>query len=334
MVRTICVLSLLLVGLLLISAKATLQASSIPSSRPTAAENSLYRANKKDAASQQSNSYATPAIFGASIASNLHPQIYNHAEVAEYESAEYRLNRLQTWFNGFLMSFTGALVVVGLWQARRLRQTVEATKKAADAAKANADAAKQSAEISADAVKLAEQNINVLINSESPYLDVVTIELGPSCFSAYKHTLDSPQIETNRLIPAKPTVVITLRNVGRTPAFDINVVTNFSCVPASGWQPVVPAIARREMIIGSGASEQVECVCDSTLSRSEITEIEECRSVILADCYVSFSDIGGEREIWFSFPASYLPLREVGMPHFDFPGWPRARGIINKKQQS
>jgi hypothetical protein len=48
---------------------------------------------------------------------------------------------LLTVFNGLLAAFTLALVIVGGLQARRLRQTVEATKEAADAAKQSAETA-------------------------------------------------------------------------------------------------------------------------------------------------------------------------------------------------
>jgi hypothetical protein len=140
---------------------------------------------------------------------------------------------LQTWFNGWVALFTAALVAVGAWQARRLRQTVEATERAAKAAKESADATR-------DAVKVSKSTIR-------PYIWVRKIEgvhrppstggLGPES----ANVLDSANCSIQNLGtgPAFITEVLARLKMSRAPlplppVFD-------DCFRVEVLQPVVTA---------------------------------------------------------------------------------------------
>jgi len=125
----------------------------------------------------------------------LNQETNGNTEQGKYEASQYRLNRIQAWFNGLLVLFTAALVGVGAWQARRLRQTVEATKEAANAARDNA---------------------MVLIKQSGPYLRVTHFRL-------YE-----PQVGE---APEEAGVIIAFANRGRGNAFVTN--TQLTIAPLS-----------------------------------------------------------------------------------------------------
>jgi hypothetical protein len=76
-------------------------------------------------ATQQSNAVPSVPSIKPSPTPLLNLERGNDADESNYQAAQYRLNRLQTAFNIALVVFTFALVVVGGWQARRLRQTLD-----------------------------------------------------------------------------------------------------------------------------------------------------------------------------------------------------------------
>jgi hypothetical protein len=98
-----------------------------------------------------------------------------------------RADVLNTAFAGAVALFTLALVIVGAWQARRLRQTVDETRKAAKAAE-----------------KAAEVAEKALVDLERPILQIIDPFVG----------IDAPLSETNHGISAH----YSIENFGRTPA--------------------------------------------------------------------------------------------------------------------
>jgi len=117
------------------------------------------------------------------------------------------------------------LVAVGSWQARRLRQTVEATQETAEAAKKSADATEVAA-------KAAKTSAEALIRSEWPRLLFERFDpIGP----IFKN--DPP--------PNWPNVIVGFRNYGRTPAFVTEIFIGSQLIPdlppdpkPNYWSPI------------------------------------------------------------------------------------------------
>jgi hypothetical protein len=134
------------VSLVLLAAALLLTAQSpspVPSPRPPAKSqtkqpesgNAYTKPNPSPSPNDQSFVHAGPTP-------NLQATAGDDRKQGNKEESHYRpTDILLTVFNGLLALFTLALVIVGALQARRLRQTVEATKDAANAAKQNAEIA-------------------------------------------------------------------------------------------------------------------------------------------------------------------------------------------------
>lgn len=115
------VLSVLIASALSLSAA---QAQS-PTPRPTPSKSGQAHNGGKPPSAQQSQSAPSPSVVITPPAPILDGKTGEDGEQGKREAAQYRLNRLQTWFNGCLALFTAALVVVGGLQAYRLRQTLD-----------------------------------------------------------------------------------------------------------------------------------------------------------------------------------------------------------------
>jgi hypothetical protein len=174
------------------------------SPRPVEANNSEATANNKYAAHNPTYARIPSALIELSPTPSLHSEAANTSE-SEYESAQYRLNRLQTWFNGGLVVFTAALVIVGGLQARRLRETVEATKDAAEAAKKSADVAEQAVAM-----------------SERPWVDA----------QDWRLTAKGPDSLTS--------VKFNLRNFGKSPAWISKLSVKLIFIEAGTEFPSIP----------------------------------------------------------------------------------------------
>jgi Transposase IS66 family len=120
--------TLILIGLALFLSAAK------PSPRPTESESRQPYIAQSPATTYNAGTISPTPVVPASPTPNLDKETGDDHAHSEYEAAQYRLNRIQTWFNGFLVLITLALVGVGAWQAHHLRQTVQATKETADAA--------------------------------------------------------------------------------------------------------------------------------------------------------------------------------------------------------
>jgi hypothetical protein len=120
--------------------------SESPSPRPTPIKRSQAQGAQAQSTRQETYT-STPitSVLTAPTPMATH-KTDNDAQQTEHETDQYRLNRVQTWFNGVLAFFTLCLVIVGYIQARRLRETVEVTRQAANAAKESADIARQQLE--------------------------------------------------------------------------------------------------------------------------------------------------------------------------------------------
>jgi len=122
----------------------------VPGPRPTA-ERQAKQPKSGDSYSQ-ANGAPTPqhqAVIDQRPTANLQAIASDSGKDGNKEEQGYRLTDiLLIAFNGLLAAFTLALVIIGGLQARRLRQTVEATKDAADAAKKSAKVAEQSLSVS------------------------------------------------------------------------------------------------------------------------------------------------------------------------------------------
>lgn len=112
---------------LILIVSALLLSAAKPSPKPTRESRNPYSAQNPP------TTYAATISPQADVTALPTPAGVDHAN-AKYETAQYQLNRIQTWFNGCLALFTLALVAVGAWQGYHLRQTMKATKEAADAA--------------------------------------------------------------------------------------------------------------------------------------------------------------------------------------------------------
>jgi hypothetical protein len=181
-------------------------------------------------------------------------------------------------------------------------------------------------QVSKQAADAARENVDSLIAAETAYLDITNIEFTQK--TAQAETIrEGPDAPMNimKLCPDKPLVVsVTIKNVGRTPAFEVGTVVEFSCVPAlPNWSSRQVA-ARTIDIIGSGDSKTVECDCDSPLQQSQVQDIENGRVMLHARWRFSFTGIA-ERDYEYSFHSFYKRLEMLGYPQFDFPGYPRMR---------
>jgi hypothetical protein len=109
-----------------------------------------------------------------------------------------------------LALFTLALVIVGGLQARRLRQTVEATKEAAQAAKKSAD--------------VAERTLSL---TNRPWLEVTDWEL------------------MNLTPDATPFVQFKIRNFGKSPAWITRLQVKFTTINVGTDFPEIPDYTNR-----------------------------------------------------------------------------------------
>jgi hypothetical protein len=245
--------------------------------------------------------------------------------------------------NGILASATLILAIVGIYQARAARDaaneakrqanaldtTLTHTKQSADAAVANAEAtAKQvvtlektlaATQIAANA---ARANVDTLIDAESAYLDIVVIEFGPMTVGI--ETI-GPGEFVRKLRHGQPLVLgATVRNIGRTPAFEVGTVVEFSCIPALPNCIPRRSVGRTIDVIGAGDLKTVECKCDLPFAENEVDEIETGRVVLHIGWHFSFTGIA-EATYDYEFPSYYKPRGTLRDPQFDFPGYPRMR---------
>jgi hypothetical protein len=227
-------------GLILVAASSSPTRNSAPSNLRPAAENSQARKADDQPATHYEPTTLTPSHVVTSPTPVLNQNADRDTEQGKYQAAQYRLNRFQTWFNGLLVLFTAALVAVGGWQARRLRQSVEATKETAEAAKKSADAT----EIAANAAKTSAE---ALIRSEWPRLLFERFDaIGP--------------IPKDHPPPDWPNVIVGFRNYGRTAAFVTEIFIGSQLVPdlppdPTYWSPIpvkpVVAVPPNERFIRS-----------------------------------------------------------------------------------
>lgn len=222
-------------ALLLSAAGASPTPTSAPSNLRPTAENRQARNTDDRPATDYEPTTLTPSHIVTSPTPVLNQSADENADQGKYEAAQHEPNPLQTWFNGFLVLFTAALVAVGGLQAHRLRQTVEATKEAAEAAKKSADAT----EVAASAAKTSAE---ALIRSEWPRLLFERFDpIGP--------------IPKDHSPPNWPNVIVGFRNYGRTPAFVTEIFIGSQLIPdlppdPTYWSPIpvkpVVAVAPNE----------------------------------------------------------------------------------------
>jgi hypothetical protein len=134
------------------------------------------KANPKPTAQMLPSVIVTPSP-------NLQQIPNKNTENSNKEKTNYRLTDiLLTIFNGLLAMFTLALVIVGGYQARHLRRTVEATEQTAKAAEA-------SAQVATEGLRIAQR--------------------------AYVHVHEITDIRVQ--IGSKPRARVQLKNTGLTP---------------------------------------------------------------------------------------------------------------------
>ena len=118
-------LALILVLFVSLLSAAKSESADSPSPRPTTNHDSQGQSAPNPAATEHDETALATASIVPSPAPDLSDKSDKYTDKYKYEAAEYRLNRLQVGFNGALVVFTFCLVVVGAFQARRLRQTLE-----------------------------------------------------------------------------------------------------------------------------------------------------------------------------------------------------------------
>src|SRR5712664_2644248 len=74
-----------------------------PIPRPTASKASQAYTTHKPTSAQQSPAALSPSAVITSPTPSLRGETDKNAVQSRYESAQYRLNWFQTWFNGFLV---------------------------------------------------------------------------------------------------------------------------------------------------------------------------------------------------------------------------------------
>ena len=220
------------------------------------------------------------------------------------------------WSNWALVIVAGIAAFIALKTLYSINRQTKATfhavrvnRLAAHAAKGGADAAKESAD--------------ALVASESPYLDIIDISF--SSVSLKRTPSPATRATIVSLAPNAPlALLVTLKNVGRTPAFDVSARVKLS-FPSSG-NKVRYLINRTELIIGPSQEKTIECTCNTPFEETEVEQIEDARIELHAFWQFSFRDFA-ERDLNLGFDSFYLPKQWSGARQFDFPGWPRTRGI-------
>jgi hypothetical protein len=138
--------SILIVSAILLSgASPSPQPSPVPGPRPsTKSQTKQSEGRNRNTERNRTPSPEQTAPVKIGPARSLQNVTAYGREQGDQKEENYRLTDiLLTLFNGLLALFTLLLVIVGGLQARRLRQTVEATKETADAAKKSADTAQR-----------------------------------------------------------------------------------------------------------------------------------------------------------------------------------------------
>jgi hypothetical protein len=222
-------------------------------------------------------------------------------EKNDYEKRQYRLNVLQTWFNGGLAIFTLFLVVIGVYQGYQLRRTVLATKQSADAAKESADAAK----VSADAAK-------ITVQAGRPYLLVEKGEL---------KGFDLP----NEITEA----ILTFKNFGKRPALISRIVLRLNHVevgkyPAKG--DFSECVEKSSAVYAVGIDDTFQITTDAKdgwVAPLNMEDIREGKRALICYGCLYYTDTIGNDSYETSFFWYYLPHPPAFLKLSEMAGQPR-----------
>lgn len=232
---------------------------------------------------------------------NLKPNSDNHTAIGstgrsnpkdlESQESESWWGKVKTdpnaTFAGVVAVFTLGLVIVGFLQVTQLKKTLEATLKTAEATLSTAEATKASGE----ATKLlAEATLNI----ESPIIIVQKAKM-------VETGIISEEIKTSDL-KISPFIRISVKNIGRTPAFLDHEFIFLSVLNGLTEEPKYPIKFKfpNGMVLEPGSSNEIQQKYNHLESVTNL--VLEGKMFLWAYGYIAYKDfIGREHKTGFCF---------------------------------